>query len=116
MKKVIILKKIQVTMKTFIPPIFQSFQFEPEQKKSCDNESHEKETKHIYASAAALLHIRIGNLNSCKCGHCQNEAREIDFLCCREIEVDAMLNNSAKIPQRKGSISPSSFYGQLPKY
>ena len=34
--------------------IFQSFQFEPEQKKTCGNESYEKETKHIYASAADL--------------------------------------------------------------
>ena len=31
------------------------------------NKSHEKETKHIHASAADLLHIRIGNLNGCKC-------------------------------------------------
>ena len=60
MKKVIILKKMQVTIKTFAPPFFQPFQFEPEQKKTCGNESHEKETKRIYASAANLLHIRIG--------------------------------------------------------
>ena len=31
------------------------------------NESYEKETKHIHASAADLLHIRIGNLDWCKC-------------------------------------------------
>ena len=58
-KKVIILRKIHVAMESFAPP----FQFEPEQKKTCDNESHEKETKHIHASAADLLHIRIGNLD-----------------------------------------------------
>ena len=29
----------------------------------CDNESHEKEVKPIHASAADLLHIRIGNLD-----------------------------------------------------
>ena len=46
--------------------IFQPFQFEPEQKKSF--ESHEKETKIIYNSAADLVHIRIGNLNWCKWG------------------------------------------------
>ena len=39
--------------------IFQQFQFKPEQKKICGNENHEKETKHIYASAADLLHVRI---------------------------------------------------------
>ena len=36
-----------------------------------------------------LLHIKIGNLNWCECGHCKNEAREIDLFFCRE--VDAML-------------------------
>ena len=134
--------------------ILQPFQFEPEQEKTCVNESPEKETteavvrrpyrtppvatsetKHIHASAADLLHIRIGNLywnesheeetkhipvstahllririrnlDWCKCGHCKNEAREIDCLCCRV--VDAMLIASAKIPECDGRISPSSF-------
>ena len=58
------------------------------------NESHENETKHIHALAADLLHIRIKNLDWYKCGHCKNEAREIDCLCCRE--VDVMLIASAK--------------------
>ena len=73
MIKVVILKKIQVTMKTFALPFFKPFQIEPEQKKTSGNESHEKETKYIYASAADLLHIRKGNLNWCKCGHSKNE-------------------------------------------
>ena len=46
-----------------------------------------------------------------KCGHCKNEAKEIDRLCCREL--DAMLIASAKIPEREKRISTSSFYGQL---
>ena len=41
--------------------IFQPFQFEPERKKTCGNESHEKEAKPIHASAADLLLIRIGS-------------------------------------------------------
>ena len=73
-----------------------------------------KETKHIYASAANLFHIRKGNFNWCKCGHCKNEAREIDCLCYRE--VDAMLIPSAKIPELEESISSSCFYGQLFDY
>ena len=60
-----------------------------------------KKTKHIHASAADLLHTRPGNLDWCKCGHCRYEAREIDCLCC--IEVNAMLIASAKIPERTGS-------------
>ena len=58
--------------------------------------------------------IRRGNLDWCKCGHCKNEAREIDCPYCRE--VDVVLIASAKIPERKGSISSSSFYGHLPDY
>ena len=46
-----------------------------------------------YASAANLLHIRIGNLDWRKCRHCKNEAREIACLCLRVIEVNAMLVN-----------------------
>ena len=49
-----------------------------------------------------------------KCGYCKNEAREIDCLCFRE--VDAILIASAKIPEREGSISLSSFYGYLSDY
>ena len=63
------------------PRVFQ--QFEPEQKKACGSESHAKKTRHIYASAADLLHIRLGNLNWCKCGRIDNQAREIDYLCYR---------------------------------
>ena len=103
MKKVIILKKIQATMKTFTPPSFNYFSLRLRRKKTCVKENHEKETKHISASAADLLHIKIGNLNWCKCGHCKNEVREIDCLCCRK--VDAILIASAKIPQREGNIS-----------
>ena len=73
------------------------------------NKSHEKKTKYIHASTADLLHIRIGNSDSCKWGHCKNEAREIDCLCCRE--VNAMLIASVKILERWGSMSPCRFYG-----
>ena len=67
-----------------------------------------KKTKHIYASAADLLHIRIGNFNWCKCRHWKNEAREIDCLSCRE--MNAMLIASAKVLEREESISPCRFY------
>ena len=37
--------------KVFRSTILQPFQFEPEQKKkTCDNECHERETKHVHAS------------------------------------------------------------------
>ena len=49
-----------------------------------------------------------------KCGHCKNEAREKDCLCCGE--VDAMLLASAKILENEESMSLPSFYGHLPNY
>ena len=86
MNKVIILRKIQVTMKTFSPPFFNHFRMALNRKKTYgnerSNEGHEKETKHDQVSAADLLHIRIENLDSCKCRHCKNESREIDCLFC----------------------------------
>ena len=36
---------------SFRSTISQPFQFDSEQKKTCGNKSHEKETKHTYASA-----------------------------------------------------------------
>ena len=49
-----------------------------------------------------------------KCGHYNNEARDIDCVCCRKL--DAMPMASAKSPEPKGSISRSSFCGCLPDY
>ena len=49
-----------------------------------------------------------------KSGYCNYEARDIDCICCREL--DALLIASTKIPQREGRISPSSFYGHLSDY
>ena len=59
------MKKVTSLCSTILKP----FQFEPEHKKTCGNESHEIETKHNHASAADLLHIRIGSLD--------NSAREV---------------------------------------
>ena len=74
----------------------------------CGSKSHES------ASAADLLHIRIGNIDWSKCEHCKNEATEIGCLCCRE--VDIMLIASAKMLKREGTILPFSFYRHLPDY
>ena len=43
-KKVIILRKVQWTMKTFAPPFFNHFSLSLNKKKMCGSESHEKET------------------------------------------------------------------------
>ena len=68
------------------------------------------ETKHTHYLVADLLHIRVGNLDWWKWGNCKNEAREIDCIWCRD--VDVMLIALAKILEREGNISPCSFYKQ----
>ena len=67
------------------------------------------ETKHTNASATDLLHIRTGSLNWREFGHCKKEARKIDSLCFRE--VDVILIALAMIPKREGSIWPCSLCG-----
>ena len=105
MKKVIILRKIHVKMKSFAPP--------------------QKENTHIHASAADLLHTVLeqeisidANTRSshrrCSAKKVFFKARDIDCICCREL--DSMLIISTKIPQRERSISPSNFYGHVPNY
>ena len=89
--------------------IFQPFQFETEEEKTCG-----KKLNTLMLQLSVYYILEVGNLNRCKKGHCKNEAREIDRLCCRE--VDAMFIASAKIQECKGSISSSSFYGDLPDY
>ena len=103
MKKVIIDdRKIDVTIKSFAPPFFSYFNLSLNRKKSVVMRAMRKKNKRIHVSAADLQHIRKGNLDWCKCEYRENEAKEIDCLCCKE--VDAMLIASAKIPARKGSI------------
>ena len=62
MKKVIILRKIHLAMITFGPEFFNHFSLSLN-KKTCGNDSHEKETKHIHVAPSDLLHIRIKNLD-----------------------------------------------------
>ena len=70
------------------------------------------ETKHIWgerSSAVDLIHIRIENLDWCKCGHCKSEAREMDCFCCRE--VDAMLITSPNYRSARETSLHAAFIG-----
>ena len=110
MKKVIILRKIHVAIKSFAPPFSNHFSLSLNGKK---RESHEKNVFTLQLPIHYILYQN-KNIDWCKCGHCKNEAREIDCPCCRE--VNAVLIASAKILKREGSILLSSFYGQLSDY
>ena len=76
-----------MTLKSFPLPLVNDFSLSLNRKKTCGKESQLKKAKHIHASSVDLLHIRIGNVNWCKCGHCKNEASKIDCLCCREVDL-----------------------------
>ena len=58
MKKVMILRKIKVVMKTVTPPLPNHFSLSLNRKKMYVSENHARETKHIHASADNLLHTR----------------------------------------------------------
>ena len=61
-------------------------------------------------SKASFLQNNSGRL-LLKCEHCKSEVRKIDCFCSREL--DTIIIASAKIPESKESISPSSFYEHL---
>ena len=97
----------------FRSTILQPFQFEPEQKKFVVMRARRKKLNIFTFSCRSITYqnrkSRLAQIRTLK-----SYVREIDCPCCRE--VDALLIASAKILQRKGSILPSNFYGQLPDY
>ena len=106
MIKVIILKKIQVTMKTFASPFSNHFSLSLNRKK-CEGMRTMRKKLNIFMLQLSIYYIlekKIGTNTDIP-----KEARETVCLCCRK--VDAMLIASAKIPELEGS-----FYGQLPNY
>ena len=62
MKKVTILRKVLVTMKTFVPLFFNQFSLSLNRKQCWVTQAMRKK-QNIFVSGVNLLHIRIGNLN-----------------------------------------------------
>ena len=136
MKEVIILGKIHVKMKSVAPPqketkhihaspadlyiqyLKQKISISANARSShwrCSLKCRKVRRKLLcqrkHVNFAKFLRISFLQNNSrrmlLKCGHFNNEARDIDCICCREL--DAMLYCFGQ-----GSISPSTFYGYLP--
>ena len=61
--------------------------FEPEKDdvSSISSSSSEKEDEN--ENAKLEKSSRVGNLEWCKCGECNVEKREIDCLCCQEVDA-----------------------------
>ena len=129
MKKVVILREMHVKMKSFTPP-----QKETKHPRlgcpfitygittgNLDWRKCQKRPLEVFCEKRCFLIFLKFCKNTflqnnsrqllLKCGHCKNEAKEIDRLCCREIDV--ILIVSAKIPERKKIVSLSSFCGHL---
>ena len=112
MKKVIILKKIRVTMKSFAPPSFNHFSPSLNRKKRVVMRAMRKKLN-IFTLELSSYYIRIGNLNKCKCGHCKNEARKIDCFCCREVWMQCLLVRQKSQSNREES-HHTTFMGNCP--
>ena len=127
MKKVIILRKIQVKLKSVASPLEKSKDihtlaanllaassvlWKKVLLKVSQNSQETLVPDEAPMNFGKFLRTNFLQNNSgrlfLKCRHCSNKARYIDCICCREL--DAMLIASAKIPDYEGSISPSSFY------
>ena len=75
----IILKKIQVTMNTFVPPFFNNFCFSLNRKK--------RVVMRFMRNKLNLFTLQLPIfIYWCKYRHCQNETREIDCPCCPVVQ------------------------------
>ena len=108
MKKVIILRKIQVPMKIFALPILNHFSLGLSRKKHVVMRAMRKKTKHIHTSAADLLHFRIRNFDMTL----SKRSKRIYCLSCREVEV--MLIASLRSWSAREASRHSAFMGNCP--
>ena len=92
----IILKKIQVTMKAFGPPFFNHFR-SVNRKKCLVMTAMRKKT---FTLQLPIGKNRIGNLKWCKCGHYKNEATEIDCLWWMQCILIRLKTHSARVASR----------------
>ena len=113
-KKMIILWKIQMKMKTFAPPFFIHFSLSLNNKKQVVMRATIKKLNIFTLQLPIDLLLEQEISNGANADIAKNEANETDGLYCRD--VDVMLICSAKISEHKRSISPFSFYVQLPDY
>ena len=82
------------------------YRFEPERNSSTSGSSSDSDSNNGHGSEAPA---RVGNKNWRDCASCSSENREIDALCCRELNVitDEMF---------EGKTFLFLFYNFLPKY
>lgn len=80
------MREIVNVMRTFNP-----YMYEPEMEvssvSSSDEQSLSTEASGESEYFDAKDDTRVGHLDWCKCGHCKIETREIDCLCCKEVDA-----------------------------
>ena len=65
---------------------FNHYIFEPE-KNSVSSTGSDSESKSEEIESERQNETRVTNLDWCICGNCKNEKREIDCLCCQEVNA-----------------------------
>ena len=107
------MRQIVNVMRTFNP-----YMYEPEREvsdtsnESSSEESMEERTssEEIGVTAAPDIGLRVGNLDWCKCKNCRVETREIDCLCCNEVDA---LNSKFDAEQPLDCITRSEEFKML---
>ena len=63
------------------------YQFEPEKANFPENENDEEQVSSVDLCKQTEEKMRLHSLSWCLCGSCKEERREIDCLCCKEVDA-----------------------------
>ena len=93
-------------MKTFNP-----YLYEPEKDVSDTVSSNESEVSNTSVENHEVKNFRVGNILWCKCGgNCKQEKREIECLCCQDVDA---LNSKFNAEKNIGYITESQDFETL---
>ena len=81
------MKEIQSMRKIVNPSMY-----EPDKEIFSTSLSSESDYSGNSSNSNQLENTEVGNLNWCNCGNCVSEKREIDCLCCHEVQEFAFLS------------------------
>ena len=80
-------KEITEMMKCFTPYMFEPEKDDVSSISSSSSEVEDEDENDSESKTNLEKSSRVGNLEWCKCGECNIEKREIDCLCCQEVDA-----------------------------
>ena len=80
-------KEITEMMKYFTPYMFEPEKDDVSSTSSSSSEVEDEDEDDLKSKTNLGKSSRVGNLEWCKCGECNIEKREIDCLCCQEVDT-----------------------------